>query len=114
MHDVAMTNEVLNLVARQTLAPMPQTIERSIKAHCKKINNKFFCFFEDVPNLCDILPLNKTMNPFLFGVFSGRDATGTRCEGGAFAVLSPVCIVGDPVDKLRIQSRKQGGLRQTP
>ena len=75
---------------------------------------KILFFFEDVPNLCDILPLNKTMNPFLFGVFSGRDATGTRCEGGAFAVLSPVCIVGDPVDKLRIQSRKHGGLRQTP
>ena len=45
MHDVAMTNEVLNLVARQTLAPMPQTIERSIKAHCKKNKLKILLFF---------------------------------------------------------------------
>ena len=59
------------------------------------------------------------MNPCLFGVFSVRNATGTRCEGGTFAVLSPVCIVGYPVDKLRIQSREHGGslglgFRQVP
>ena len=59
------------------------------------------------------------MNPCLFGVFSGRNTTGTRCEGGTFAVLSPVCIVGYPVDKLRIQSREHGGslglgFRQVP
>ena len=66
-----------------------------------------------------VLPLNKSMNPCPFSVFAGRNATGTRCEGGTFAVLSPVCIVGDPVDKLGIQSRKHGGslglgFRQVP
>ena len=66
-----------------------------------------------------VLPLNKSMNPCPFSVFAGRNATGTRCEGGTFAVLSPVCIVRDPVDKLRIQSRKHGGslglgFRQVP
>ena len=61
-----------------------------------------------------VLPFNKSMNPCPFGVFGGRDATRTRGEGGTFAVLSPVCIVGDPVDKLGIQSRKHGGSRQVP
>ena len=48
------------------------------------------------------------MNPCLFGVFSGRNATGTRCEGGTFAVLSPVCIVRDPIDKVRRHSAEYG------
>ena len=38
----------------------------------------------------------------------GRNATGARCEGVAAAVLSPVCVVCDPVDEVRRHSAKYG------
>ena len=38
----------------------------------------------------------------------GRNATGARCEGVAAAVLSPVCVVCDPVDEVRRHSAEYG------